>query len=316
MIARLRRCAEEQMEAWGYAALGLGIMIGLPAFLYHLSTTAPAPGDVERLTAAVQGVRVVNQRTDSDWDVYLELSLEGFAVPVRFHQPVVDPDDSGAPLNAAAFTAARPAAATVTIDRRERGKLKTPPSYPPDRWIEGYGLEAGGKVYLPAETGVEIWRKDRRGLRVAAYVTLFLEAGLLLFAAVWWWESGHAHARPEGPAPVLEAEPVDPSAARSASSFYYAFLPGLMLFNLAAMIFESFRGWDFGPGYWRFFAAGLAALQALFYLHHRRHLSIMDSTARRSGEAPGGFFSYLILTVLLCVMLTPALQFLYLRLVR
>ena len=302
-----RRWVDAQMEAWGNSAFAVVLLAGLPLFFYYLAGPEPALVDIERITAAVKDQRIVVEKSGGDDDMYLELVLEGVSLPVRFHEPVMGLEPAAA-LNARPFADAKPGRATVAISRRDRPKLASPPFYPPHRWIEGYGLEAGGKVYLETAAAVEFWAKDWRGMRWAAHITVFLEVALLLGVLSLWWDERHP-AEPEQPvcAPARE-DPAEKEAARRDSFFYYVFLPGSMLFNVLALVLRPYTRWAFGPLYWLFFCAAAAGLQALFYLHHRRSLSILDSLPRSRGERPGSFLSYLILTVMLCVMLTPAIQ--------
>ncbi|MFC1483148.1 hypothetical protein ACFL56_02695 [Candidatus Margulisiibacteriota bacterium] len=111
-------------------------------------------------------------------------------------------------------------------------------------------------------------------------------------------------------------KPINLQAAKFASQFYYIFIPGLLVLNIPVLSFGMLNVYIFNTSYWLFFAGVVAVLQVIMYFHHRRYLSIFDSKPLRHGEVPGGFFSYLILSSLLCLMITPVIQFLFQRLVR
>lgn len=41
----IKKKINEHMEKWGYALIGIGILIGVPAFLYYLYFTSESGGD-------------------------------------------------------------------------------------------------------------------------------------------------------------------------------------------------------------------------------------------------------------------------------
>lgn len=311
-----KRRLHDLMESWGYAAIGIGGILGVPAFLYYIYFS-PLPADN---TLPVSGVLLSSRAVDEEGppgsdgtrtrDTFFEVRLEGQAVPVRFHRPVFDPQDPQAPLASPSFPPGRKAHVTVSVAKEDAGKLKTPPVYPPHRWVEGYSLDADGTNYLRLETSADLWRKDSKLALYLANAFTFSYAGLLLFfvgiyldGALWRWR----YKRKGGPPLKL---PADGPAAERVSTFYYIFIPGLLVLNIPAL--AKMDEWVFDGGFWLFFSCSVAALQALFYFHHRRYLSIMDSKPLRRGDPAAGFFSYLALSAVLCLMITPVLQVLYL----
>ena len=307
--ARLARA----MEDWGYSAIGLFILVAVPAGLYYAYFTRVSAKDLFEVSGTLKSSRSVDEMNGDDRIIYFETVLEGLAVPVRFHDPVFEPGEASAPLKAP--PPLKPGSrVTVHVAEEDRAYLATPQLYPPSRWVEGYSLAVDGGSLLSPEAAVGMWQKDRRLALYLANAFVIAIAGLLLFFPLQALETALAKKR-RGPPEAKNAAPrPDPGTASRVSCFYYAFIPGLFFLNLPALAWCDIYGWSFGLKYWLVFAAAAEALQALFFLHHRRYLGIIDSKPLLEGEEPAGFFSYLSLTVILCFMLTPAIQLLYMEL--
>ncbi|MBI4349968.1 MAG: hypothetical protein HY550_00870 [Elusimicrobia bacterium] len=310
-LTGLKAKAESFMERTGYAVLGFAAVLGTPAFLYMVYFTGPsAPGDLVEARGRVASLRVVETRTTKDNPrVYLELQVEGLAVPLQFHPPHFDPEDPAAPLKAPALAAPAGLEAAAHVARSDEASLRKAPFYAPHRWVQAYSLEIGGKTYLSLEDGLKATRATGRMFLYMANGFVALIGGLILFVLVFGLETYRLGAGLRSKGLPTELPGTEGPAAESASSFYYILIPLLLFLNLPALASPKVWAWNFDGRFWLVFAAAAAALQALFYFHHRRYLSIIDSKPRLYGDPPGGFFAYLVLTLLLLLMLTPILQF-------
>ena len=315
----LKKQPQGIMEAWGYAVIGFGALSVAPAFLYYLYFSTLGAEDTFQVSGTLQEFRVVDEQGVRDSNgsrtrnTYLELRLEGLAVPIRFHRPAFDPKDSRAPLAPPASAWTHGMRATVSAAKKDSDKLRTPPPYPPHRWVEGYSLEVEGKSWLELQAGIDVWRRDRKIALYLANAFTISVGGIFFFVLVYGLETyllGVYLRRNAIPVPRLNSH-MDKEAAERDSSIYYICIPGLIALNLPFI--GQIDDWVFGCGYWRFFAGAVAVLQMVFYFHHRRYLHILDSRPRGRYDAPAGFFAYLTLTAILCLMITPFLQFLFRR---
>lgn len=295
------------MEDHGYAWLGFAVMFAVPAGLYWAYFNQPRASAMVEVSAPLVATRAVDEIDGKrDRRTYFEVTLEGFAVPLRVHRPVFDPRDAAAPFDGGAFDAAPGTPLTAHILAEDRGYLKKAPFSPPHRWVEAYSLASGGRRFLELDAALTAWAADRK---LALYLANAFVLVYVLVLGFFFVDAG----RPT--APPRRYPPVDRDKAALASSLYYLLIPGLLFGNLPSLAVPGVNAWTWGVGYWATFVVFIAALQALFWLHHRRYLSIMDSRPRAQTEAPGGFLAYLTLTVALAFMLTPLIQALYWTLV-
>ena len=308
-LAGLRAKIDSFMERIGYAVIGFLVILGTPAFLYLIYFSGPsAPGDTVEARGRLASIRVVETTTTKDNPrVYLELHVEGLAVPLQFHPPHFDPEDPAAPLKAPSI-AAPGLEVAAHVSRDDEAELRKAPLYAPHRWVQAYSLELGGKTYLSLEEGLKASRATGRMFLYMANGFVALIAGLILFVLVFGLETYRLGAGLRGKGLSVNLPGTDGPAARHASTFYYILIPLLLFLNLPALASPKVWAWNFDGKFWLVFAAAAVGLQALFYFHHRRYLSIIDSNPRLDGDPPGGFFAYLVLTLLLLLMLTPVLQ--------
>ena len=308
-LAGVKAKVDSFMERIGYAVIGFLVILGTPAFLYLIYFSGPsAPGDTVEARGRLASIRVVETTTTKDNPrVYLELHVEGLAVPLQFHSPHFDPEDPAAPLKAPSI-AAPGLEVAAHVSRDDEAELRKAPLYAPHRWVQAYSLEIGGKTYLSLEEGLKASRATGRMFLYMANGFVALIAGLILFVLVFGLETYRLGAGLRGKGLSVNLPGTDGPAARNASRFYYILIPLLLFLNLPALASPKVWAWNFDGKFWLVFAAAAVGLQALFYFHHRRYLSIIDSNPRLDGDPPGGFFAYLVLTLLLLLMLTPVLQ--------
>jgi hypothetical protein len=99
------------------------------------------------------------------------------------------------------------------------------------------------------------------------------------------------------------------SKARRISLIYYGAIPGGMIVNVA--LGTLVKAWRFDAGFWVTFAVFTAAIFALFFLHHRKYLSIMDSRPLREGQQPASAGAYLFMSIIYGVIHIPIAMWIY-----
>ncbi len=126
---------------------------------------------------------------------------------------------------------------------------------------------------------------------------------------------------PPVPEPVPEPQTDwDREDAEVISRIYRKAIPGTFLVSAACMIYlircEGEDVWRFDLGFALVFVAFVVALFCVFYYHHRKYLSWIDSKPRGEGEQPGPRGAYVVLTLIMAGLCLPIPMLVYYFLIR